>query len=217
MFPDNAHSLGGKAMAIRLRAEALYNYYKNPNICKFCGKAILVGPNQKVASVRKKKFCDQKCAARFNNQIPKRKRVLIVSVCQRCGKEILGRKHSYLRKFCPECRYRAIKTKKDAFEVQSKSSGHKYIRDAARDVVMSQKKTWACIVCGYTKLVEVCHIKPVKDFPPEALLTDINSPDNLILLCRNHHWEFDHDKEIRKAILLKIESAGGVEPPTQSV
>jgi hypothetical protein len=32
----------------------------------------------------------------------------------------------------------------------------------------------------------------VKDFPPEAKLTEINAIDNLVALCPTHHWEFDH-------------------------
>ena len=37
-----------------------------------------------------------------------------------------------------------------------------------------------------------CHIKPLADFPDMATTAEINHPDNLLWLCRNHHWEFDH-------------------------
>ncbi len=223
MLPKHAHSLGGKVMAVRQRELALKEYRENPNICKYCGKEIDVGDHQKVSMARKKKFCNRRCAASFNNrENPKRRHVEKVSSCQRCGKEIPETVRQggsyYLRKFCPECRYSDIQTKGEAFSnKQNRINGHRYIREAARSVALGQGWVWCCKICGYTKLVEVCHIKPVQKFSDDTLLTEINSPSNLILLCRNHHWEFDHDKEFRKTVLEKLESAGGVEPPTQSV
>ena len=51
----------------------------------------------------------------------------------------------------------------------------------------------ACVICGYNKAVDVCHIKDIKDFPNYATVLEINSQSNLIALCKNHHWELDHD------------------------
>ena len=50
-----------------------------------------------------------------------------------------------------------------------------------------------CKVCGYDKHVEVCHIKSVSSFLDTATVLEINSIENLVVLCRNHHWEYDHD------------------------
>jgi hypothetical protein len=49
-----------------------------------------------------------------------------------------------------------------------------------------------CRVCGYDKHVEVCHIKSVSSFGENYLITEINSFENLIGLCPNHHWEYDN-------------------------
>jgi predicted restriction endonuclease len=49
-----------------------------------------------------------------------------------------------------------------------------------------------CAVCGYANHVHVAHIKPVASFPLETPVTEVNGLDNLVLLCPNHHWEFDH-------------------------
>jgi len=46
--------------------------------------------------------------------------------------------------------------------------------------------------CGYRDHVEACHVQDISSFPPGATLDQINDPSNLRLLCRNHHWEFDH-------------------------
>lgn len=66
------------------------------------------------------------------------------------------------------------------------------IRESARRVVNNSGRPRACYVCGYSLHTEVCHIKAIKDHPDDALISDINHPDNLVILCRNHHWEFDH-------------------------
>lgn len=44
----------------------------------------------------------------------------------------------------------------------------------------------------YTNYCEVCHIKPVNGFSDESLVSEINDINNLVALCPNHHWEFDH-------------------------
>lgn len=46
--------------------------------------------------------------------------------------------------------------------------------------------------CGYDKHVEVCHIKAIRDFDLKTKIKDINSKENLVLLCPNCHWEFDN-------------------------
>lgn len=44
-----------------------------------------------------------------------------------------------------------------------------------------------CAICGYDKHVEIAHIKPVSDFADSCTIAEINSIDNLIALCPNHH------------------------------
>jgi len=50
-----------------------------------------------------------------------------------------------------------------------------------------------CKNCGYSKHVELCHIKPVASYPDTATLSEINDESNVIQLCRNCHWEFDNN------------------------
>lgn len=49
-----------------------------------------------------------------------------------------------------------------------------------------------CMLCKYDKHYEVCHIKPVSSFNYDQLLSEVNNRDNLVHLCPNCHWEFDH-------------------------
>jgi Homing endonuclease associated repeat/HNH endonuclease len=67
------------------------------------------------------------------------------------------------------------------------------IRDTAR-VLYAHYHNGApkqCQVCGYSKSVMICHIKPVAEFDDDATLEAINAKENLIALCPNCHHELD--------------------------
>lgn len=49
-----------------------------------------------------------------------------------------------------------------------------------------------CAMCGYDLHVDVCHIRDVAAFPPNATLGEANATINLIALDKRCHWEFDH-------------------------
>ncbi len=49
----------------------------------------------------------------------------------------------------------------------------------------------ACQHCGYNKHVELAHLKGINAFDKYTLLKEINHPDNILVLCRNCHWEYD--------------------------
>lgn len=110
-----------------------------------------------------------------------------------------GEKKRNSSKFCKECR----KTKGKQFAIyhsatigdknydKSHKSKLNLIRFYARKTGIELGFT-KCINCEYDKCFEICHIKSVSSFPPETLLTTINDKSNLIPLCPNCHWEFDH-------------------------
>jgi predicted restriction endonuclease len=73
-----------------------------------------------------------------------------------------------------------------------RSSAYALVRARARAV--AAKLDWSCCInCGYNKHVEIAHRKAISSFPHETLVNDINSVDNLVPLCPNCHWEFDHN------------------------
>ena len=61
--------------------EALAAYWESPNKCKHCDAVMPVPRGVKVAAVRRKKFCNHSCAARYNN--PGRARP--TRPCAHCG------------------------------------------------------------------------------------------------------------------------------------
>lgn len=66
------------------------------------------------------------------------------------------------------------------------------IRKLAEKIYKNSNKELKCAVCNYDKHVEIAHIKPVSDFDDCSTIAEINSIDNLIALCPNHHWEYDN-------------------------
>lgn len=66
------------------------------------------------------------------------------------------------------------------------------LRKLARSIYHRSEKPRCCAMCGYDKHYEVCHIKPINDFPDSALVAEVNDLNNLVALCPNHHWELDN-------------------------
>jgi len=139
------------------------------------------------------KFCSRSCAATFSNKFsiaPKRKKT---NKCVLCGTLI----YSNL-KYCKTCKPRVILNDLTLEEAEytgshlHRSSVYAKVRTRAKVVCKNWKKI--CAQCGYVKHVEVCHKKAINSFPKTTLISEINSPENLILLCPNCHWEYDHLK-----------------------
>jgi len=136
------------------------------------------------------KFCSSSCAAKFNNRLfPKRERQRYF--CKRCGTET-----AYRRSYCKDC----DPTKRQDFsdvtiaEIRPRAryQASAWIRTLARRIYFNSDKPRCCIRCGYSKHIEICHRRPIQDFPKETTISVVNSLDNLVALCPNCHWEFDH-------------------------
>lgn len=173
-------TIKGRAGGLAKVAKIHNEYLANPNLCKNCSQPIQLKKYICPSVARKMTFCSTSCAAKTNNRlIPKRKINLIK--CSSCPAMIPRQ-----RKFCITCR-------------ESKANGAKrkdqlnrrLIYHHGRSVVRGRIKV--CAYCGYDKHVEMCHIIPIRNFSKDATVGEINSSDNLIFLCPNHHWEFDNN------------------------
>ena len=161
-------------------------YLNHPNTCEHCKDEILPKEHETITVVKKKRFCSQAC---FNssrqpllNKLPRnhKKTAKYFGECANCG----GQRHPQSNQ-CKQC-YRETLADR-----AYKGFSHSAIRSHARGI--AQPKGKACEWCGYSKFVEVCHIKPIKSFPSTATLLEINCPENLKILCPNCHWELDHE------------------------
>lgn len=135
------------------------------------------------------RFCGRSCAASYNNKMfPKKQKTVVLPCCIDCGKQLTHPKSVR----CNTCYHSGRMEDKTLGEViytvHHKSSAFALVRTRARAAIPK----CPCQKCGYDKHTEVCHLKPIRDFELTALVSEINSPDNLIRLCPNCHWELDH-------------------------
>ena len=157
------------------------------NKCKHCG-----------TETTNPKFCSRSCTAKENNKIPKRK---LSKKCSRCDSIV----RNYRSTLC-ETHYQIHLSKqkeallnstvldytsRDCLKNLHPSSKFAHIRGLNRSWNKDKTKL-PCHVCGYSKHVELAHIKPISSFPANATLREVNSPDNVIQLCPNCHWELDN-------------------------
>lgn len=72
-------------------------YNANPNMCQECQDPILCSEDDKLGYIRKKRFCNSSCSAKYNNhKYPKRSKVY-VDCAGGCGAKV------YRRKYCSSC------------------------------------------------------------------------------------------------------------------
>ena len=205
----SSQSPGGQATAIKLRTRALQRYYQSPNRCQHCKEIIKVKDHEPVYEARRRKFCSHSCASMFHNlkrRVPARR--VFTMQCQMCRQSLLIESDcpssARRRKYCDKCRSLRFaanaapnplgqRTKGELFSAtRSWQSARSSIRKNAYSVYAQSGKPFKCVVCQYDKHVEICHIRSVSSFANLELIATINSPDNLVALCPNHHWEFDH-------------------------
>lgn len=150
---------------------------KNPlNKCEICQK-----------ETKNPKFCSNKCYITTNV-----KKVEIK--CRDCNKLIsLGWSG---KKLCEDCKIPESykKTLKELRKQYGTFQFNAKVRGLARSNYFkyNKKNEVKCAICGYKLHVDVCHIKPVKDFSEDCFLSEVNDIKNLTALCKNHHWEFDN-------------------------
>jgi hypothetical protein len=214
------------------REKALEKYYTDPQHCKFCGQVISVPDHAKVTDIRRKTFCNQSCAASYNNNFKngrktgRHRQVPSNGFCERCGDEVnyqvrADRSGGFRKvRFCKECRVivgheTQLQNKKeqgvltwDLVSEMTKKELLDYYKGSpywfkvkmtghAQTIWRHTKRPNVCVVCGFEH-INISHIKDVRDFDMETKIGAINSPDNLVGLCPNHHWLFDRG-------LLKLE------------
>lgn len=155
------------------------NRKNNPkNYCKEC-----------LQLTHNKNYCSKQCFLKRNSiKIPTRD-----FYCQRCNIIIHTGTSKPRQTLCKNCNSNFVdwsKVSKSDMKTRYKNINqyHARIRSIARQ---NYQKT-ECENCGYAKHVEICHIKPVAEFPDTAFISEINQPTNLIALCPNCHWEFDN-------------------------
>jgi 5-methylcytosine-specific restriction endonuclease McrA len=146
--------------------------------CPVCGK-----------ETTNPKFCSRSCAAKLNNvMFPKRS---LGSRCSVCGCPIPLRS-----RYCRTHKPNHPRDRSQPISTVYQTAKHPIyrrsrLRTDARKVYL-KARPYQCVNCGYDKYIEVCHKRSLASFPDDMPISVVNSLDNLVGLCPNCHWEFDH-------------------------
>ena len=137
------------------------------------------------------KYCSRSHAAiHTNQQAPKRR---LTRKCAECDTLISGDRQLCATHGKRKADYRLLTVAqlkaKDAIKHPSYYRG--YLNRITR--VLNAHRPRTCQACGYDKHVEYCHIRPIKSFDGSTAVQVVSGPDNILILCPNCHWEYDHD------------------------
>lgn len=170
------------------RQKALDSYYKNPNICLYCGKIIEVPEGIKVKYIRDKKFCNSSCSAKYNNSIRKLNKKVETYVCLNCGKENIAKRNS-TKKFCDnkcqnEYYYKQYIIRWKNGEENGLSG--KYGLSSHIRRYMLEKAEYKCIKCGWNEINKTTGNTPLNIHHKDGNYMN-NNEDNLEVLCPNCH------------------------------
>jgi hypothetical protein len=172
---------------------AVKRYKQSPSKCLYCGLVMEFKDGDQPSELKRKKFCSRSHAASYNNSLHiKRTRIGPKPICRICGGFVSDGSIT-----CITC------LKKENLEKVWALPIRDYIIRTASKVKYSWIRKWAkiyiktlgikkcCSICEYDKIVEVCHLKPLKSFSEDTLMGVVNHKDNLKYMCPNHHAELD--------------------------
>jgi hypothetical protein len=165
---------------IAIREASLKRYYDNPAYCKHCNKLIIVKDNQMASVVKKKRFCNHSCAARFNN---KGKIRIKLAACMGCGLS-LNTGSKYCTQTCQTKHNWSVWCKE--VEINGCFEGYTY-KDVGGKVAKPkryclEKQEGKCLICGIKEWLG-------KPFPNVLDHVDGDSGNwrvnNIRVICRN--------------------------------
>ena len=156
------------------------SYELNPKICKYCGKPI---PWDK----RENNFCNNSCAAAFNNKSRSKKYTLTKQsrYCLNCGKELNSRQNKYCSLACQKDFERKEYITKWKRGEESGLSGEYGLSKHIRYYLI-EKHNYKCELCGWGQENPYTHTIPLEIHHKDGNYLN-NSEENLQVLCPNCH------------------------------
>lgn len=168
--------------------------------CENCGKEFKILKGVYNQSKTKHFFCDNSCAATYNNKV--RVRENKTNIIWKDGKKgynkcpICGKLKYYKSELCSDCSNKEKRKIKER-TLGSYIDGHKYlttkcseIRRDARITIEESKREKVCAYCHnheFDDILEVHHLKGILEFDKSSTIREINDENNLVWLCPNHH------------------------------
>lgn len=166
--------------------------------CPKCGKVFASFKRKGIWQVHCSKSCAQQGSKKVRSKSVDVNKKRERGICS-CGASLSGYKTVMCLKCYAKKRVENSKVSDATIEEVILSSTkyrgcNKYqsIRNHAKAIMRCAAVARVCAVCGYQNGIQVCHIRGISTFPTEATVGEINSLENLVYLCPNHHWELDH-------------------------
>lgn len=146
------------------------------------------------------KFCSRSCAAKYTNVMSPKRKVTRTCSFKNCTNLAMNHKTRLCKEHFGQNNTREklkLTTIGEFREIRKAKGEHpSWIHANIRNLNRSWNKDLIakpCANCGYSKHVELCHIKAVSSFEDIALIGEVNHPSNIIQLCPNCHWELDNN------------------------
>jgi len=136
-------------------------------ICLECGKEF-------TPTMGLNKICSEEC--RMNRKNRKRRKSKQIRKCIWCEEEFEAADHR--KKYC------SVKCKRS---FQSKFRKDHVLRNRVKRIGFKKLLPNECEICGFSRVIQYAHIVSVKD-------GGVEERDNLLALCPNHHWLYDHNE-----------------------
>ena len=179
-----------RELAVRRIKELLeereQEYYKNPKLCKHCGKPLPYKDHNK------KTFCNSSCSATYHNLRRNSKVRKKFKTCECCGKVFEKKPKETWQSFnsrqfcCPECRYK--KAQDDYIRDWKNGKIHVMsddIPDRIRNYLL-EKANYQCSKCGWHEVNKFTGKVPLEIHHIDGNPYN-NSEDNLEVVCPNCH------------------------------
>lgn len=148
------------------------------------------------------KFCSKECHLAYGTFKPKNPKKRRPRFCKYCGVPVNNK-----GRVCKDCNPNNVDwSKRTLGELQNsaKYQVNAALRNSARRIYRQSGRPQQCQNCGYSIHIEICHIHAINSFSEDTPISVINDPDNLVALCPNCHWEFDHNELSIEAIERKM-------------
>ena len=149
--------------------------------CLYCGDTLKRNIKERPISFTKRQFCNKSCCNKSRTT---------TKICSNCGCVKTNG-----AKYCKSCHdnFKKIAVKDRSLGESLSSNRNKFgqVRGNAVEVMKETGLEKKCKICGFDYHVEVCHIKPISSFPLSTPMREVNSLENLVYLCPNHHIMLD--------------------------
>ena len=166
-------SIRSKVLKYGIKTSIYYNQRVSESLCLLCGDKF------EDLECRKRKFCSQSCNAKYNNIKRSRNKIITISTCPNCSKEVTKRNNKYCDNKCQLEYERLI-----IFEKIENGDTTLYFKNYKNYLI--HKYGEKCMKCGWNKVNPKTSKVPIQLEHIDGN-SENNSLDNLKILCPNCH------------------------------